>query len=94
MGVMSDVLVSLGFVLILVGIVVSVAALLWLVLSGAKSGGGGKGARVRGGGVIIVGPVPIVFGTDRQSVKVLLVLAIVLVTLLLVWTVVSQGLLG
>jgi len=47
--------------------------------------------RVRGGGVIVIGPVPIVFGTDKQSVKVLLVLAIVLVVLLLAFTVLSQG---
>ncbi len=35
-----------------------------------------------GGGVILIGPFPIVFGSDRQSAKVPLVLAIVLVALL------------
>jgi uncharacterized protein (TIGR00304 family) len=32
---------------------------------------------------VIVGPFPIVFGSDKQSAKVLLILAIILVALLL-----------
>lgn len=74
---------NVGFTLIVAGVAVSVIAVLWLVLSGAK---GGRG-RVRGGGVVIIGPVPIIFGTDKESVKIILVLSIVLVVLLLVLTV-------
>ncbi len=87
---------DVGFVLVVAGFVIVAVAMFWIVLSGSRTmeqegekEGGER--RVRGGGVIIIGPVPIVFGTDRQSVKVLLVLAIVLVALLLVFTVVSQG---
>lgn len=85
--------------LVVLGFVIVAVALFWVVLSGSRTKNregekeGGE-RRVRGGGVIIIGPVPIVFGTDRQSVKVLLVLAIVLVALLLVFTVVSQGWFG
>jgi len=60
-----------------------------LVLSGAK---GGKG-KVRGGGAVIIGPVPIVFGTDKESVRIILVLSIVLVALLLVFMLFSHGIL-
>ncbi len=90
---------DIGFVLVVLGFVIVAVALFWVVLSGSRTKNregekeGGE-RRVRGGGVIIIGPVPIVFGTDRQSVKVLLVLAIVLVALLLVFTVVSQGWFG
>ncbi len=33
---------------------------------------------VRGGGIVMIGPFPIIFGTDATSVKVLMILAIVL----------------
>ena len=36
----------------------------------------------KGGGVIIIGPLPIVFAGDRQSAKIILILATVLVALL------------
>ncbi|MEM0017180.1 MAG: DUF131 domain-containing protein [Candidatus Korarchaeum sp.] len=34
---------------------------------------------VRGGGVIVIGPIPIVLGTDQQVAKGLMILAILLV---------------
>ncbi len=39
--------------------------------------------RGRGGAVVIIGPFPIIFGSDKQSAKVLLILAIILVALLI-----------
>lgn len=90
---------DVGFALVVVGFVIVAVAMFWIMLSGSrtqKQEGGEKSGerRVRGGGVIIIGPIPIVFGTDRQSVKVLLILAIVLVALLLAFTVFSQGWFG
>jgi len=76
-----------GSALILVGFVVSFIAVLWLFLSGVN---GGKG-RVRGGGAVIVGPIPIIFGTDKESVKLILVLSVILVALLLVLTVLMSN---
>ena len=63
--------------LILAGIALAAFAVL------ASSSRRGK-LRARGGAVVIVGPFPIVFGTDTQSAKVLLILAIILVSLLIV----------
>ena len=40
--------------------------------------------KVKGGGAIIIGPFPIVFGTDWKSVKMVLLLSIVLVTFVLI----------
>jgi uncharacterized protein (TIGR00304 family) len=43
-----------------------------------------KTGKVRGGGAIIIGPIPIVFGTDKQSLKTILVLSTILTVLLIV----------
>ena len=37
--------------------------------------------KVKGGGVILIGPVPIVFGTDKRYALLLMILAIVLMLL-------------
>ena len=79
---------NVGVALILLGFALAFIAMIWLVLSGAR---GGK-ARVKGGGAIIIGPIPIVFGTDKESVKIILILSIVLVVLLLVFMMFSNGL--
>jgi uncharacterized protein (TIGR00304 family) len=47
------------------------------------SGSKGKG-KVRAGGAIIIGPVPIIFGTDRKSLKTILLLSITLTVLLII----------
>lgn len=79
---------SIGFGLILLGFALVFIAMIWLVLSGRKGGG----SKVKGGGAIIIGPIPIIFGTDKESVKVILILSIALVALLLVLMVYSNGL--
>ena len=65
-------IVLLGTLLIFAGLAL---AFLALVLPAIRSGK----AQARGGAVILIGPFPIVFGSDRQTVKALLVLAIILV---------------
>ena len=85
----DQLLSSIGVLLILIGFAVAFIAMILMVLSGAK---GGK-SRVRGGGAVIIGPVPIIFGTDKESVKIILVLSIVLVALLLVFMLFSYGIL-
>jgi uncharacterized protein (TIGR00304 family) len=41
----------------------------------------GKEQRVKGGGVIFIGPVPVVFGSDKKSALIIMILAIVLMLL-------------
>ncbi len=77
-------LFTVGFVLILAGFVAFFVGGLLLFLRVLR----GKG-RVKGGGLVMIGPFPIVFGTDKESVKALLLLSIVLVVLVLVFTMVS-----
>jgi len=59
-----------------------------MVVRGARSGG-----KVKGGGAILVGPIPIVFGTDKESMKIVLILAIVLTAILVAVTIVPWVLL-
>jgi uncharacterized protein (TIGR00304 family) len=78
---------ALGTALIVVGIIVIVAASIIASKSGAKKG------KVRGAGVIMIGPVPIVFGTDKKSVKAVLALALALTIVVLIIFVVNYWLL-
>lgn len=41
--------------------------------------------RVKGGGVILIGPIPIVFGTDKKYALILMILAIVLMLLAIIF---------
>lgn len=45
----------------------------------------GKEQRVKGGGVIFIGPVPVVFGTDKRYALLLMILAIVLMLLAIIF---------
>jgi uncharacterized protein (TIGR00304 family) len=75
-------LYNFGLALIFIGTVVVIIAALLLSMSKVK----GKG-ETRGGGAIIIGPVPIIFGTDEKSIKTILILSLVLTMLLLIVTV-------
>lgn len=61
-----------------------------IVASGRRSQEDGEGARVRGGGVVMVGPIPIVFGSDAKWASIAMVLAIILIVLALLSGVLFQ----
>jgi uncharacterized protein (TIGR00304 family) len=67
-----------GFTLIIIGILVIIVA---MILIGISQGRGGK---TKTAGVVIIGPVPIIFGSDKKAVKTLLVLSVVLTALLII----------
>jgi uncharacterized membrane protein len=69
-------LYAIGVIMILAGIIVVVAAFALLFISHFKGG------EVRGGGALIIGPFPIVFGTDEKAVKAVLLLSIALTAIL------------
>ncbi|MEM3608613.1 MAG: DUF131 domain-containing protein [Candidatus Bathyarchaeia archaeon] len=58
-------LIFIGFILVFAGIIV------WLLSP--------LGRKIRGGGIVMIGPLPLIFGTDKESVKILLLLAIILI---------------
>jgi len=67
----------LGFGLILVGVIVLIIAAI-TVATRSKSG------KTKSAGVVIIGPVPIIFGSDKKSAKNLMTLAIILTVALIV----------
>jgi uncharacterized protein (TIGR00304 family) len=73
--------------LVLVGIGIIFVGFLVVFLATATSGGrseeGERRTEVRGGGVIMIGPIPIVFGSDAKWASIAIVLAIVLVVVAL-----------
>ncbi|MEM2337704.1 MAG: DUF131 domain-containing protein [Candidatus Bathyarchaeia archaeon] len=69
---------STGVIMILAGIIVIIVAFVLLFASSLKNG------KVRGGGAVIIGPFPIIFGTDKESVKAILWLSITLTILLFI----------
>jgi uncharacterized protein (TIGR00304 family) len=71
-------LYALGIALVFVGVLIIIVAVILLSVSGAKKG------KVKGGGAIIVGPVPIIFGTDKESLRTVLLLSLALTVLLVV----------
>jgi len=72
-GNMTDLTLVLGLGLTVTGIIL---ALLVMISVAVRSRG------VRGGGILLIGPIPIVFGTDQQSVKLLIILAIILMLII------------
>ncbi len=73
---------GLGLALVAAGIIIIVAAIIL-----ASTRGGGKG-KVKGAGVIMIGPIPIIFGTDKKSVKAILPLALALTITLVIATII------
>jgi len=80
----GQLLFTVGFILILAGFGMGLVAALLLFFKAFR----GKG-RVRGGGVVMIGPFPIVFGTDKESVKMLLLFSIALIAFVLILTIFS-----
>ena len=74
----ANLFMYIGLALIFAGIAVIIATFILFMLRGI-----GKAEKVRGGGVIFVGPFPIIFGTDKESLKILVLLAIVLVAIMI-----------
>ncbi|MGB9841215.1 MAG: TIGR00304 family membrane protein [Candidatus Bathyarchaeales archaeon] len=74
-------LYALGIVLVFVGILIVVVTLFLLSVSSAKR------RKINGGGAVIIGPVPIIFGTDKRSLKTVLLLSLALTIMLVVFMV-------
>ena len=83
----SQSLFNAGIALIFVGFAIVFIAVILLFLTPLD-----RKAKVRGGGAVIIGPLPIVFGTDKESVKTLLILAIALIVLLVLLAILSHDL--
>lgn len=75
----EDSIAEIGFALVILGFALAIAAVI-LLMVGSRNGG----TRARGAGILLIGPIPIIFGTDRDSVKAVVVLAIILIAVVFV----------
>nr|WP_218165469.1 TIGR00304 family protein [Methanolobus zinderi] len=77
---MSSLLIYAGLLLIMLGFLLLISGSLGSMFknSGEQEN---QEADVKGGGIIMIGPIPIVFGSDKSSVQTLLILAIVLMVM-------------
>jgi uncharacterized protein (TIGR00304 family) len=67
-----------GIALVVMGIIIIVIA---IILASMRGSGQGK---MKAAGVIMIGPIPIIFGTDKKSVKSVLALALALTITLVI----------
>ena len=81
---MDNPLVAIGLLLIFLGFFVVIVGVLLQVMEQPK---GREEPEVRGGAVIFIGPIPIAFGTDKESLIVVSVFMIVL--MLVAWLLLS-----
>ena len=77
----DSLLFNIGLLLALAGFALAVVAIFIAILRSARGTG-----KIRGGGVVMIGPVPIVFGTDKESARILILLGIVLMIVLLLFS--------
>ncbi len=74
-------LIILGFFLVAIGMMRYVRESAGLEDRGQET----RDVKIKGGGVILIGPVPVVFGTDKRYALLLVILAIVLMLLSIIF---------
>ncbi len=73
-----EIFTTIGFMLIFAGILIVTVAMLLMIFTSL-----GKG-KVEGGGIIFLGPIPIIFGSNIKIVKILALVSIFLIVLLVI----------
>lgn len=74
----SQILYLIGTALIVVGIILLIITVAYMSVRKCKN------SQTKAAGIIMIGPIPIVFGTDKKSVKTVMVLALALTVMLVV----------
>lgn len=78
-------LIMPGIILIMLGLFLIV---FWVITRSVQEGAGinsKENANVKASGVIMIGPVPIVFGSDKRSALIVIILVIVLILLVIIF---------
>jgi uncharacterized protein (TIGR00304 family) len=83
----SEVLYTLGLALVFFGVAIIIIAVVLLSVSGGRKG------KIKSGCAILIGPIPIVFGTNKKSLKAVLLLSLALTAMVVVAMVVYHLLL-
>lgn len=77
-----NILLNLGFLLVFLGIIVLVIGMFYEAL---KSSNNNNRQRTEVGGVIFIGPIPIIFGSSKNIAKWMIIVAIIIFVLLVLF---------
>lgn len=72
-------LFSIGWLMVMIGFIIIFVAVVLMAVGSIRG-------RIQGGGAVLIGPIPIVFGTSREIVKVMLIVAIAIIVVTLIFT--------
>jgi len=76
----ATLLVYAGFIMIFLGIAITIIALILLMFRSF-----GRVEKAKGGGIVLIGPFPIIFGTDKSTVKYFIWMAIAIIVIMIVF---------
>ena len=85
MRVVNVTLISLGIALLISGILLVFVYMLLVVLSSIRERPKVEDRKVRGGALVMVGPIPIICATDTTMAKLLVMIGILMLLALLVF---------
>ncbi len=74
---MKENLLLLGIIFIIIGFVLLFIYFIYEIFKATKE----KKTEVKGGGVVLIGPIPIIFGSSERAVKIAVIGAIILMAL-------------
>jgi len=80
----------LGIILVFLGIILVFAGILGMILGK----GVGEGAKVESGGLVVIGPIPIIFGTSATVALIAAIIGLVIMILAVILTLLLPRLLG
>jgi len=81
----EQLLIMLGIILIMMGLFILV---FWVITRSVQNNSGinsKENADIKASGVVMIGPIPIVFGSDKRSALIAIIVAIVLMILALIF---------
>ncbi|MDT7861728.1 MAG: TIGR00304 family protein [Saccharolobus sp.] len=79
-----NILLNLGFLLVFLGIIVLVIGMFYEALKSSNNKNNNR-QRTEVGGVIFIGPIPIIFGSSKNIAKWMIIVAIIIFVLLVLF---------
>lgn len=88
----SSLLTSTGFLILFIGFALIFLGLLLTVIKRRPKAeteeereSEDKRSKVRGGGVVLIGPIPVIFGTDRKALLIAVIASLIFIALYLAY---------
>lgn len=74
----ANTLILSGFLIIFLGIIVIIVGTIWQSASSGGTADNGSKSEIKTGGVVLIGPIPIIFGSDKRMAITGVILALIL----------------